>query len=196
MDQAHCECNAWSVPRSHLASRDRKTDPGQQTPILLPLISYPSHMHSRTRAYEETGPGNCSLSLQVPSLGSTLSVALELGPASHWNSAGFRTSREKDLETTGRAVWDSGPSSGLRIRLTWAQLSSITSMPHVTPAVSPSLSQSNKYKVLNSSWHLRRASYITILIIKSCLTVQSLKSTCYVTLCKSLHFSKVGVQKI
>lgn len=46
-------------------------------------------------------------------------------------------------------MWDRGPSSGLSIKLTWAQLSSITSVLHVTPAVSPSLSQSDKYKVLN-----------------------------------------------
>lgn len=69
--------------------------------------------------------------------------------------------QSQDLETKEGAAWDRGPSSGFRVRLTRAQLSSIASMPRVTPAMSPSISQSNGYKVLNSGWHLRRAPYIS-----------------------------------
>lgn len=92
----------------------------------------------------------------------------------------------QNLETTEGAEWDRGPSSGFWIRLTWAQLSS---MPHVTMASAPNLSQNKGYKILDSSWHLRRALYIIVLIIKSYIIAQALRPTCSVTLCKSLHFS-------
>lgn len=72
------------------------------------------------------------------------------------------------------AAWDRGPGSGFRIKLT-GRLSSITSMPHVTTAKPPSLSQNNGYKVLSTSWHRQRASYIVVLSLKSCLAIQPLR---------------------
>lgn len=101
----------------------------------------------------------------------------------------------QDLERVG-AAWDRGPRSGFRIRPNWSLLSSITSMSGVTAALPPSLSKNDGYKVLNTSWHHKRASYIMVPIIKSCPAVQALRPTCCVTLCRSLHFSKLGFQCI
>lgn len=55
-DQAHCECHTQPVPRAHLASKDRKEDPGQQPPILLSLIIYPRHFAQQSEGLGGTRP--------------------------------------------------------------------------------------------------------------------------------------------
>lgn len=96
-------------------------------------------------------------------------------------------------------TWGSmGQGSKLRFQdqADWSRLSSITFMPRVTMAKPLSLSQNNGYKVLSTSWHRKRASYVIVLNLKSCLAIQVLRPTCCVALCQSLHFSKLGVQPI
>ena len=55
--------------------------------------------------------------------------------------------QNRDLDTRVGAAWGRGLSLGIRIRLTEAQPSSITPMPHVTPppalATSPEMFSTN-----------------------------------------------------
>ena len=60
--------------------RPWSTDPHPLAPHKLP-----KSRAQQSKGLGGTRPGNCSLSLQVPSLVSTLLVALESGPASCWN---------------------------------------------------------------------------------------------------------------
>lgn len=126
-------------------------------------------------------------------LTSTLPVAFWMGPTRMG-----RSTRMGLVSGHAQPGGSMGQGSKLRFQdqADWSQLSSITSMPRVTAAKPPSLSRNNGYKVLSTSWHRKRASYVIVLILKSCLAMQALRPTCCVALCKSLHFSKLGVQPI
>lgn len=127
------------------------------------------------------------LSLRAPAwLTSTLAVALVRSPR-----MGLVSGHAQPGDSMGQ-----GSRLRFQDQADWSQLSSITSMPRVTTTKPPSLSQKNGYKVLGTSCHRKRASCRIVLILKSCLAIQTLRSTCCVALCKSLHFSKLGVQPI